>query len=168
MNSHELAGGNNAPENNSECLNAQAEACKASTEERVNLNETIDTSFLSLPEHAESYLRENCKSSTHMSLAAHEAALLLKEDANILDDPFGAELELDECIKKSEIAALDEKIEDGNTTNEVLSKEFQQIAREEFEKGGNIDDKLKRIEAAFPDEEVALKQIAVFRKTLTD
>ena len=39
-----------------------------------------------------------------------------------------------EAQQDAEIAALDEKIEEGNTTNEVLSKEFQQMAREEFEK----------------------------------
>lgn len=39
------------------------------------------------------------------------------------------------AARQAEIAALDTKIEEGNTTNEVLSKEFQQMAREEFEKG---------------------------------
>jgi len=168
MSSTELAGGSHSPEQNPECLKEQTEACKGFKQEQVSLHETIDTSFLSLPEHAQSYLRENCQSATHMSLAAREAALLLAENPNILDDTFEAEMELDDCIEKSEIAALDEKIEEGRTANEVLSNEFQQMAREEFERGGNIDDKLKRIEVAFSDEEVALKQIAIFRKTLMD
>ena len=37
------------------------------------------------------------------------------------------------AMRKSEIAALDEKIEEGNTTNEVLTR-LNDVARAEFEK----------------------------------
>ena len=77
MNSHELAGGNYSPEQNSECLHEQAEACKVFTDERAHLNETIDTSFLSLPEHAQFYLSEHCATNQIRQIAAQEAAFLL-------------------------------------------------------------------------------------------
>jgi len=168
MNSHELAGGNHSPEQNSECLHEQAEACKVFIEERANLNEKIDTSFLSLPEHAQAYLSEHCATNQIRQIAAQEATQLLETNPNILDDPDMLDLFLPDCIEAAELAALDKDTENTKQSIEVLSNEFQQMAREEFEKGGDIDDKLKRIEAAFPKEEVALKQIAIFRKTLTD
>jgi len=167
MNSGELAGGNNTPEKNSECLHEQAEACKAFAEERVSLNETIDTSFLSLPEQAQSYLSEHCATNQVTQIAAQEAAKLLEANPTILDDPDMLNLLLSDCIETAEIVVKTAELDKIETTTEVLSR-LNVVARREFENGGNIDDKLKRIQAVFADEEVALKQIAIFRKTLTD
>lgn len=105
MSSTELVGGKSSLEQNSACLNEQAEACKAFTNERVHLNGTIDTSFLTLPEHAQDYLRDKCKTPTHLTLAAREAAKLVATDPTILDDPDFAEFELDTCVESTEIAA---------------------------------------------------------------
>jgi len=168
MNSNELAGANNTLERNSECLNEQAEACKAFAEERVNLNETIDTSFLSLPQHVQFYLSKYCATNQITQIAAQEAVKLLEANSTILDDPDMSDLLLSDCIETAEIAVNTQDLESTDATTVVLSNKFQNIAREEFEKGVNIDDKLSRIEAAFPNEEVALKQIARFRKTLAD
>ena len=170
MNSYELAGGARSPESNADYLQEKVEVLEVSTQKRVSLSDSVDTSLFSLPEHAQDYLREKCNSSQHLSLAAHDATKLLIADPLILDDPDFAEFELDTCIESTEIAALDEKIEEGNTTNEVLTK-LNEVAREEFEKGGSIDAKLNRIEAQvekFDNAEIALKQITQFRKTLAD
>lgn len=171
MNSYELAGGERSPESNADYLQEKSDALEASTQERVSLSDSVDTSLFSLPEHAQDYLRDKCNSSQHLSMAANEAAKLLITDPAILDDPDFAEFELDTCIENTEIAAKTEELEKIDTTTEVLSKEFQQMAREEFEKGGSIDAKLERIEARvskFDKAEVALKQITQFRKTLAD
>jgi len=167
MNSHELAGGNNTSEKKSECLYEHAEACKAFAEERINLSESIDTSFLSLPKHAQSYLSEHCATNQITLIAAQEATKLLETNPTILDDPNMLDLFLPELIEAAEIAAKTEELEKIDTTTEVLTR-LNEVARREFEKGGDIDDKLDRIEAAFPNQEVALKQIALFRKTLSD
>lgn len=171
MSSTELAGGKNFPEQNSICLHEQAEACEAFANERISLNETIDTSFLSLPEHAQSYLRKNCHSPAHISLAAHEVLLLLEADPSVLDDPDLASFELDECIAKTEIVLKGEELNKIDTETEVLSAEFQRMVREEFTKGGKVEEKLNRIEnriAEFPNAEAALKQITQARKTIED
>ncbi len=170
MNSYELAGGERSPESNADYLQEKSDALEASTQERVSLSDSVDTSLLSLPEHAQDYLRDKCNSSLHLSMAAHEAAKLLITDPAILDDPDFAEFELDTCIENTEIAAKTEELEKIDTTTEVLTK-LNEVAREEFEKGGSIDTKLERIEAQvskFDKAEIALKQITQFRKTLAD
>ena len=177
MYSYELAGGEKAPESNADYLQEKSDVLKTSTQERLSLSDNVDTYLLSLPEHAQDYLRDKCKTPTHLTLAAREAVKLITSDPTVLNDPDFAEFELDSCIENTEIAALDENIEteklegkELDTTNEVLTK-LNEVAREEFEKGGSIDDKLNRIEirvADFDSSEVALKQITKFRKTLAD
>jgi len=75
--------------------------------ECVGLNTDVATQFPDLPQSALEYLTVNCTQPEHLPLAVAAARQLLKTSPNILDDPFEAELELDECLTQAEIAALD-------------------------------------------------------------
>lgn len=131
MASPEMAGSKQTSERNSEYSLEQAKARQAFTQERANLNESIDTSLLDLPEHAQAYLKANCESPYHLSLAAHEAALLLREDVTILNDPDFATFELDTCIEETKIAAKKEELEKINLTNEELKNEIADAVQSE-------------------------------------
>ena len=120
MASPELADGKTSSEQNSECSREKIEACKSFKQEQVALKNTIDASLLTLPEHAQDYLREKCSSAEHLSLAAHEVALLLQQDATILDDPEMLDVFLPACIEAAEIIMKKDELETIDSTIEGL------------------------------------------------
>ncbi len=166
---------------------------------KQELGELDQAIWQGVPPNAKAYLSDEAKCPAKLrALAIAEARKLLAENPAALDDVDAAELiELPECVKKAENAAtkarielktadkdalhsqeakldaenaaLDTEIKEGNTTVKVLSKEFDQMVREEFDKGGSIDKKLEAIAtgmADVPNNEVALAKINQAREMI--
>jgi hypothetical protein len=135
------------------------------------------------------YLTTKCAGDDRLfTLAKVQAQKLLQDDPTILGkegeeiDDLGQML-LDDCVSEAEIAAKTETenqkletiateqagLEKDNTTHDVLSK-LNEVARDEFDKGGSIDQKLTAIAtrmADVPNSEVALAKITQAQEMIT-
>lgn len=156
--------------------------------------ETCQSRWPKVPEHAAQYLQQECPE--HFALAMDEAAAL---DEAELADPDIAPFLLDDCIQAAQIAALDAGLEqdsseiaalDGqigqqaetialeqaglaqdNATTEGLTR-LRDIALEESELGGGVEALLQRVTARLseipegPERQAAQEQLASVRAML--
>ena len=116
-----------------ECVQTDCQA------ERVALNVDVSEQWSDLPKTAVEYLTVNCIRPEHLPIAFNFLRDALKENPSLLEDEFEAEMELDDCLSKAEIAAKTDERATNAETIEANIKADQLREQEKEKNNTNIE-----------------------------